>query len=1016
MIKNINTKIIILGAGKPKKGTNHPALDYDINKKSILEWLMEAYSKISKDILFVGGYKINEIIHQNPELKYTINPRWDVTSSVVSFMCANPQLGNEYFVSYSDVVYRKELINKMNKADGDIVLAVDSLWKNRYEGRTIRDIHQSEYVQYKKNRVIKAGNKKNLSDNIAEYCGVLLLKNRAIKNIPQISKISKNILDKMNICDFINFFLLKKMKVSLVDVQGDWAELNAPQDLARFVFGSKGETLKRLSPLIKNCEIGEILNISVEQWKNDKELIIKNIKKIFPSKLLAVRSSSFNEDSWASSNAGHYKSILNIDSNVSKKLVNAINLVIKSYDSKNQNNQILIHPVVKNIKLSGVIFSRNLSTGAPYLSINFDDTTIKTDTVTSGQGENLKLSILHRSQLKKYLGKNKLTIKLLKMINELENLAGYSSLDIEFAIDKKNIVHVLQVRPIVVDHSNWKVSDEQINTSIKKAVQQFENLQYPSPFILGKKTIFGIMPDWNPAEIIGTAPQKLSISLYKSLITDEVWAKQRAEVGYRDVRPQKLMHLFMGHPYIDIRASFNSFIPQNINDKLANKIVDLYLKRLTIKKDLHDKIEFEVAITCLTPSFKKLIEKFYKNNFTNSEISNFKDGLRKVTENIINRLDYNITKINNISLRYEAIEKSRITPLEKTMLLISDCREYGTLPFAHIARAGFVAVSFLRSFVEKGVINEEELQLFMQSLNTITSLFFKDSILVKKGKLKKSELIKKYGHLRPGTYDICSLNYKSNPNHFFNMNHLKEKPNSTCKKFKWSAKSKLKIDKLMKSLGFKNNFSSTINFIIRAIEAREYAKFLFSKNLSGALENIAHFGKSLDISREQLSNISINDLEYLCSNLYTGDKKEWIANKNKESKTDYNITLATQIPPLIVEKKDFYYFDHMANQANFITLKNTLGKVIILSDNNRSYNIKNNIVVLERADPGYDWIFNFKIKGLITCYGGANSHMAIRTAEFGIPAAIGIGKLMYEKLIKINMVNLDCKGKRLELL
>ena len=40
----------------------------------------------------------------------------------------------------------------------------------------------------------------------------------------------------------------------------------------------------------------------------------------------------------------------------------------------------------------------------------------------------------------------------------------------------------------------------------------FENRQI-TPFILGDK-LFGIMPDWNPAEIIGTKPNVLTASIY----------------------------------------------------------------------------------------------------------------------------------------------------------------------------------------------------------------------------------------------------------------------------------------------------------------------------------------------------------------------------------------------------------------------------------------------------------------------------------------------------------------------
>ena len=66
------------------------------------------------------------------------------------------------------------------------------------------------------------------------------------------------------------------------------------------------------------------------------------------------------------------------------------------------------------------------------------------------------------------------------------------------------------------------------------------------------------------------------------------------------------------------------------------------------------------------------------------------------------------------------------------------------------------------------------------------------------------------------------------------------------------------------------------------------------------------------------------------------------------------------------------------------------------------------IVLIENADPGYDWIFSQRIGGLVTKYGGANSHMAIRCAEFEIPAAIGCGEHRFENILEYKWLNLDC--------
>ena len=75
--------------------------------------------------------------------------------------------------------------------------------------------------------------------------------------------------------------------------------------------------------------------------------------------------------------------------------------------------------------------------------------------------------------------------------------------------------------------------------------------------------------------------------------------------------------------------------------------------------------------------------------------------------------------------------------------------------------------------------------------------------------------------------------------------------------------------------------------------------------------------------------------------------------------------------------------------------------------------MKNKIVLIENADPGYDWLFTKNPLGLITKYGGVASHMAIRCAELGLPAAIGCGEFLFEKLLTANKILLDCKNEQI---
>ena len=71
--------------------------------------------------------------------------------------------------------------------------------------------------------------------------------------------------------------------------------------------------------------------------------------------------------------------------------------------------------------------------------------------------------------------------------------------------------------------------------------------------------------------------------------------------------------------------------------------------------------------------------------------------------------------------------------------------------------------------------------------------------------------------------------------------------------------------------------------------------------------------------------------------------------------------------------------------------------MIIISEN-KTNQLKNKIVLLPNADPGWDWIFNLSIKGLVTKYGGPNSHMAIRASEKNITSVFGTGEELFSKL------------------
>ena len=101
---------------------------------------------------------------------------------------------------------------------------------------------------------------------------------------------------------------------------------------------------------------------------------------------------------------------------------------------------------------------------------------------------------------------------------------------------------------------------------------------------------------------------------------------------------------------------------------------------------------------------------------------------------------------------------------------------------------------------------------------------------------------------------------------------------------------------------------------------------------------------------------------------------------------------------LIRSERDVYIVPMQRSAPNFIGSVRLEAKIIELQPYQEIIpELKGKIICIEGADPGYDWIFTRNIAGLITKYGGSNSHMAIRSAEYGIPAAIGCGEQTYLK-------------------
>jgi glutamine kinase len=776
---------------------------------------------------------------------------------------------------------------------------------------------------------------------------------------------------------------------------------------------TKSLILKKIKSKLTLFSIPDFVVLQVIKYSK-KDVI--NISKRFKNKKLAIRSSASGEDSIIESLAGEYDSLLNVDSNNTNLVSEGIDRVIRSYgrkkNSTNELDHVMVQEMVLNTTMSGVVFTHDLNTGAPYYVINYDDQSGLTDTVTSGSGEYANRTLyVHRDSIDSL--KSERFTRLLLAVQELEVVMESQFLDIEFALGEGLTPHLLQVRAITT-HPNW-------NRSVTKHIN--ETLQGLQKFVIhrlkkltgvyGRTTVLGQMPDWNPVEMIGRAPRRLSASLYQKLITDSVWRVARSIMGYSVPCGQPLMVTLAGQPFIDTRLSFHSYIPKSTPSVVAEKLVDHWVEKLKSYPELHDKVEFRVAITTYSFDFDKKVEDLIGDVLNSTEKKEFKRAHLEQTMRLIKgdgkgSIDKALNKIKTLEAKQESYDCIELQDnISFLFTMIDDCINLGTIPFSILARHGFIAQTILLSLNQQGVITHDEIVQIQASVKTVASELVDDINLFQLGPLSRDEFMKKYGHLRPGTYDIMSQRYDKMDNLSI-TNNLKQKK-QPFKEFAFTQIQQDEINNLLRKDGF-NNFSASdlLSYIKQAIYSREYSKFIFTRTVSDMLELIASFAENNNLSRDEISHVSIDFMLDMTKNSNINNIEDLLRKVSEKGVEKHNVSAAIRLPQLLTDKTGVYVIPFQVSHPNFITHKKVIAQCAVLESDTDKLSLNKKIVLIEGADPGYDWIFSHNIAGLITKYGGVNSHMTIRCAEFGIPAAIGCGEQRFNSFLRSNRLHLDC--------
>lgn len=243
-----NIRAIIVAAGESNRLlpliTDKPACLLEIGDRTIIGRELENLRASGiYDIAVVYGYRGDKINY--PAIRYYENRDYRDTGILRSLFHAKSEMDEEFVFCYSDIVYAKEVLDRLLTDQPDISLVVDTDWMSHYHHRYQHPINEAELVRVEGDRITQIG--RNIiprEEAYGEFIGLAKFSQKgaevlrttyewAVQNYQARAFHHSSSIDKAYFTDMIQELIDQGYPVNHVDIQGGWAEIDTLEDLER---------------------------------------------------------------------------------------------------------------------------------------------------------------------------------------------------------------------------------------------------------------------------------------------------------------------------------------------------------------------------------------------------------------------------------------------------------------------------------------------------------------------------------------------------------------------------------------------------------------------------------------------------------------------------------------------------------------------------------------------------------------------------------------------------------------
>lgn len=707
--------------------------------------------------------------------------------------------------------------------------------------------------------------------------------------------------------------------------------------------GGKAEGLLHIRDL-DNVKVPAFTSIPADaSAKMRADIIRRFIKQSPPASKAAVRSSALGEDGAEMSYAGAFQTFLNVPM-TEKDLTRAVKDVqghgkrklAKVFNRAAEKTMgVVVQHMVENPDFAGVCLSQGFGAeDAGYMLLNFREGL--GDSLVGGTDNGRTLRVLRNTPFSDAtLAQFPFLPRLMQSVDSIEKHFDGKPLDMEFAT-KNGEVYILQARPLVTQMP----ATAQMRTTAQKAVHALT----PQVAAIAENDMLGDMTDINPRELLGQSPHPANVALFRVMFADDVVEDARAAMGYAPLHTGLLREVG-GKPYVSVRAAAYSMRPQGISTAVYDKMVDIYLDILRTDPSLQDKVEFAVFITNteqLPAFFAKYGDRLSANEQTEITMAFERTQTRLEQQTKVYCAGYaemlQAYRRAFAGLTADSGEQEIVSVLQQ-----------GTRLFVQTAR-----LAFYKKALCDTMFGEKAVQNMLVSLGTPSEQLQRDLFKYARGQIGEEDLVQRYGHLRAGQMDMFVPSYGADISKNLDLP-------------RYRAMTEAEISAAEKAMSDKH---ASLERALTALSADQQEHVNNLRVLIAAREQVKHeFMRAYDL-------------------LATRQKARYAA-------TPHAAVPPVLLPAVLTRKTDLACLEVGNAKGTYFGKGRIEALPVLVTDDNlqalKRGDVEGRILIMDHADPGYDFLLMFNPAAIITRIGGPASHIAIRVNEHGIPACIGCG-------------------------